>query len=309
MHLESSALSLAFLVIEIPWSPNIGHIGGLLLTWHGLFTAIGILAGVQISLRMAKVVHYDEDDAYTLALVGVPSGIVGARLLFVVEHWDFYGQNPGQIIALTEGGISIWGAVIGGVAGGFAFALWRGYNIGRGLDIASFGLILGMATGRIGDLINGEHIARATDLPWGVVYTNPDSPAFAHSLAVGAHHPATTYELLGDLVILGLLFVALRRWFSRKPGLTFFVFFVGYATMRFVLTYLRMDSATTLGLRVPQLVSLIVIVASLPAIWWFWRQPPEDGSTEAPPGPTGSVRVSVRSTPARAGASRGSRRR
>lgn len=297
---------MTLLVIEIPWGPNIASIGGLLLTWHGLFTALGILAGVQIALRIAKVVHYDEDDAYTLALVGVPSGIVGARLLFVVERWDFYGQNPGQIIALTEGGISVWGAVIGGVAGGLAFALWRGYNIGRGLDIGAFGLIVGMAVGRLGDLVNGEHLARATDLPWGVVYTSPDSPAFAHSLSVGAHHPATTYELLGDLVILGVLFVALHRWFPRRPGLTFFVFFVGYAVMRFFLTYLRVDSASTLGLRVPQLVSLIVVVASVPVIWWFWRQPPEPPPDE--PVPAG--RVPVRE--ARTGASssgRGSRRR
>jgi phosphatidylglycerol:prolipoprotein diacylglycerol transferase len=262
------------LVIEIPWDPNIAEIGGLLISWHGLFTALGILAGVQIALRMARVVRYDEDDAYTLALVGVPSGIIGARLLFVAERWDFYGQNPGDIIALTEGGISIWGAVLGGVAGALAFALWRGYQIGRGLDIAAFGLILGMAIGRLGDLVNGEHIARATELPWGVIYTDPDSPAFAHSLSVGAHHPATTYELLGDLVILGLLFVALHRWFPRRPGLTFTVFLVGYAVMRF------------------------------PLIWWLWRQPLEPPPGEPEVAPAGRV-------PVREGRSarRGSRRR
>ena len=65
---------MPILSIEIPWDPNITRIGGFLLTWHGLFTAVGILVGVQVSLRLAKVVGYDYDDAYSLALVGVPSG-------------------------------------------------------------------------------------------------------------------------------------------------------------------------------------------------------------------------------------------
>ena len=275
-------MPIPLLVIEIPWSPNILEFGGFVLSWHGLFTALGILVGVQLTLRIARAVHYDEDDIYALALVGVPSGIVGARLLFVAEHWDFYGQNPGQILALTEGGISIWGAILGGVLGGLAFALWRGYAVGRALDAAAFGIILGQAIGRLGDLVNGEHLARATDLPWGVIYTHPESPAFAHSITVGAHHPATTYELLGDLAILGLLFVVLYRVFPRRPGLTFFVYLVAYAVMRFFLTYLRVDSPEgLLGLRVPQIVSLVVLVASLPGIWYFAKQPPAPSA----PGP------------------------
>ena len=105
---------MPILSIEVPWDPNITEIGGFLLTWHGLFTAIGILVGVQVSLRLAKVVGYDYDDAYSLALVGVPSGIVGARLLWVWERGEW---DPGEIIQLTEGGISIWGAILGASAG------------------------------------------------------------------------------------------------------------------------------------------------------------------------------------------------
>ena len=69
---------MPLLVIEIPWSPTITTLGGFVLTWHGLFTALGILVGVQLALQMARVLHYDPDQAYTLALVGVPSGIIGA---------------------------------------------------------------------------------------------------------------------------------------------------------------------------------------------------------------------------------------
>ncbi len=283
---------LPFLVITIPWSPNLGSLGPFLITWHGVFTAIGILVGVQLSLWAARRVGYDEDDAYTLALVGVVGGIAGARAMFVAEHWTYYGQNMGDILAIAEGGISVWGAVLGGVLAGLLLAWWRGYEIRKGLDIASFGLITGMAIGRLGDLVNGEHLARVTNLPWAVIYTHPDSPAFAHSLTVGAHHPATTYEMLGDLVILGALFFCMFGPLRRRLGLTFFVFLVGYSVMRFAVTYLRVDSAETIlpGMRVPQMVSLLVVLFAIPPIIYLWRQPQVDEQTVDPP-PSGRVPV------------------
>ena len=297
------------LVIEIGWGPNIATIGGLLLTWHGLFTALGILGGVQLALRVARRVGLDEDDAYALALVGVPGGIVGARLLYVAERWggeNGFGANPAEIIAINEGGISIWGAVLGGFAASYAFGVWRKYPLSKGLDVASLGMILGMAIGRIGDIINGEHSATATDLPWGVVYTNAFSPGFNRSFLVGATHPAVAYELIGDLLLLGVLFFTLFRLFRRWPGLTFIVFFVGYSTMRFFLTYLRVDSESVLGLRVPQLVSVLVVLGSLPVLWYLLRRGPRP-EAEGAAQPAGRVAVAQ---PASAGGrgGRGGRR-
>ena len=288
------SLFSSLLAITIPWNPNITGIGPFLLSWHGLFTAIGILVGVQLSLWAGRRVGYDEDDAYTLALVGVPSGIVGARALFVWEHWAYYQQNLPDIFAIAEGGISVWGGVVGGVVGALLFAWWRGYPIRRGLDIGSFGLITGMAIGRLGDLVNGEHLAIASTLPWAVIYTHPDSPAFAHSLAVGPHHPATTYEMLGDLVILGALFFCMLGPLRRRPGLTFFVFLIGYSVMRYFVTYLRVDSAETLvpGMRVPQLTSAVIVLVAIVPILYLLRQPPVDDDAPPPaPEPPGRVRV------------------
>jgi phosphatidylglycerol:prolipoprotein diacylglycerol transferase len=275
------------LAIEIPWDPNITEIGGLLLTWHGLFTALGILAGVWLALRLGRVIDYDPDDIYSIALVAVPAGIVGARLLFVIERWDFYGTRPGDIISITEGGISIWGGILGGILGGALYAWWKGFPLLRGLDIGAAGLLLGQAIGRLGDVVNGEHISTATDLPWGVIYTDPDSPAFSHSVVVGAVHPATSYELLGDLAILGVMLVLFYGLFRHRPGRVFFVYLIGYATMRFFLTYLRVDSAETLGglLRVPQLVSVAAGAVGLPLAIWVWRRPPATPvEPELPPG-------------------------
>lgn len=275
------------LAIDIPWSPNIFTLGGFILTWHGLFTAIGILAGVQIALYMGQKVGYDPDEAYTLALVGVPSGIVGARALFIAEHWAYYRTAPLEILALNEGGISVWGAVIGGLVGAALFAKWRGYPIARGLDIASFGVILGLAIGRLGDLVNGEHCALRTDLPWGVVYTNPTSPGFICSALPEVNfapvHPATTYEMFALLAILGVMFWAFAYPLRRRPALTFFVFLFGYCITRFLLTNLRVDSEViAMGLRVPQVVSLVTALLALPLFVYYLRQPPEADSDASP---------------------------
>lgn len=286
---------MPFLVIEIPWSPTIFTIGAFMISWHGLFTALGILAGVQLALRVGRRVGYDEDQAYTLALVGIPGGIVGARALFIAEHWAYYSQSLGEILALNEGGISVWGAILGGLGAATLFAWWRGYPIARGLDITAFGSALGLAIGRLGDLVNGEHLGRATNLPWAVVYTNPQSPAFAHSLKTGLHHPATTYELLGLLVVLGLLWVAMFRVFRDRAALTFLLFIDCYSVLRFVFTYLRVDSdVIAFGLRTPQVVSVIVLVLSVPALWWALRLPRQPLDAVAPP-PSGRVAVRRRS--------------
>lgn len=274
------------LVIEIPWDPNIGHLGGLLLTWHGLFTAVAILVGVQVALRLSRIMGVDEDDMYTIALVAVPAGIVGARGLFVIEHWGTFSKEPGRIIQITEGGISVWGSLVVGVTAAVGFALWRRYQVRAGLDAAAFGMILGLGIGRLGDLVNGEHLAKTTDLPWAVVYTDPDSPAFAHSIAFGPHHPATTYEMLAAFAIFGLLFPLFFRWLHRYPGVTFMVAAGGYAVTRFLLTYIRLDSPdVALGLRVPQVVALLALVAVASiAGYWVSRGPVEREVDESPPG-------------------------
>ena len=74
------------LVIEIPWDPNIFTIFGLLITWHGFFTSVGLLLGVWLGVRVATALNCDPDEAYNLALIGIPGGIIGARTLYVIEN-------------------------------------------------------------------------------------------------------------------------------------------------------------------------------------------------------------------------------
>jgi phosphatidylglycerol---prolipoprotein diacylglyceryl transferase len=259
------------LSINIGLDPNIVSVGGLLITWHGFFTAVGIIFGVWLAVGIASTnrVNIDPDTAYTLGVIVVACGIVGARALYVAEN---YGDSTSidsfvDIFRLTEGGISIYGAIIGGALGGWLYGLRKQLPCAAGADAAVFGMMLGLAIGRIGDLINGEHLAKTSDLPWAVTYSHPNSPAFFRA----AMHPATTYEMIGDLVILGILGFIWKL--SPKSGVIFTLAFLLYAIMRFFVSFLRIDSKTLFwGLTTPQVVSLLVILAAVPLLVFFLRR-------------------------------------
>ena len=275
------------LSINVGLDPNIVKIAGLLITWHGFFTAMGIVAGVWLAVRVAESdrVNIDPDTAYTLGMIVVACGLVGARLLYVVER---YGDSSSldsviDIFRITEGGISIYGAIIGGAIGGWAYGLWKRLPAAAGADAAIFGMFIGLAIGRIGDLINGEHFAKTTSLPWGITYSNPNSPGFFRD----PMHPAVGYEMIGDLVILGLLAFAWKL--KPKPGVLFSAAFLLYAIMRFFISLLRIDSKTpAFGLTTPELVSLLVIAVAAPLFVYFWRRDvPEVEASATPRGRRG----------------------
>lgn len=282
--------ALALFTIEIGIDPEIREFGGLLLTWHGVFTAVGIAAGVYLAVILGRRLGFIDDDIYTAALVGIPAGIIGARALFVVERWGEPGlENALDILRINEGGISVYGAVLGGVVGGLAYGWVRKLPLRRGLDGAAPALLLGMAIGRIGDIINGEHFAKASSLPWAVRYTHANSPsAVAYpdcavrdpisQFCLLAQHPAVAYEMLGDLLIIGVLLLILL--FVKRNGIAFFTGLLLYSLMRLGLSELRLDSREIIaGLTTPQVTALFLIaIAVLGLLFSWWRS-----ATEASP--------------------------
>ncbi len=253
MDLSPVALLLS---ITIDIDPDIGTIFGLTISWHGLFTAIGIICGVSLSVYLARVDGIPSDVGQELALVSVISALIGARLFFVFEHWDRFDDDlAGIVLDITEGGITLYGGLIGGVLGGVIYALIHRWPIGIGLDAAAPGMILGQGLGRIGDLINGEHLSTASDLPWAFVYRHPNTLG---ELGVSVHPTAGGYELLGDFIILAFLLFVARR-FLKVPGWLFCTYAIIYSVMRFGLSEFRFDEQTVDGIPVPQIVAAIVI--------------------------------------------------
>jgi len=268
--------ALTLLTIKIGIDPTILDEAGIQITWHGVFTALGVVMGVAVATWFARRAGYNEDTIYNVALCLVIGGIIGARSLYVIENWSQFEDNLGDVFAVNTGGISIYGALIGGTIGAWLYAIIRKVpNIPRGADIASIGGILGMAVGRIGDIINGEHFARASDLPWAVQYTHPNSPSVLRFGLNYSQHPAVAYELLGDLLIFAILiFIYLR---VSRSGITFFSWVLLYGVLRFAVSFLRLDDEVLgTGLKTAQLIAIFGIVAGLAGIAYLLRFPPQE---------------------------------
>jgi len=250
------SMFFSFLVIDIGLNPTITDIGPFMLTWHGLFTAVGIIGGVTLSVWLANRDGIPSEVGQEIALVGVPAAIIGARLFYVAENWDRFSDDlPSIITGVTEGGITLYGALIGGALAGVIYVIWQKLPLGIALDAAAPGMLLGQALGRIGDLANGEHSATLSDLPWAVRYTHPDTLG---DLGAAVHPTAGGYELLGDLVILAVILLVGFRYIKR-PGWIFCGYLLMYAPMRYVLSEFRLDEESIGNLAVPQVVSLILV--------------------------------------------------
>lgn len=257
------------LSIKIGLDPTIVKFAGLDITWHGLFTAAGVIVGVAVAAYLARRMGYPEDMIYNVALSLVIGGIIGARGLYVIEHWSLFKNDLGQMFAINTGGISIYGGLIGGALGAWGYAMiTKVPNIPRGADIAGMGGIMGMAIGRIGDIINGEHFAKTTDLPWGVVYTNVNSPSYGLS----AQHPAVAYEMFGDFAIFALLLVIYLK--VPRAGVTFMSYVILYGILRVAVSFLRLDTEVFLGLRTAQLIGIATIPMALAVLIYLLRTPP-----------------------------------
>ena len=278
--------SAILLSIKIGLDPTLFKVAGLEVTWHGVFTALAVVAGVAMAVYLGRRVGFDEDAIYNVALALVIGGIIGARGLYVLENWGAGADEVNslrEVLDITEGGISIYGALIGGAIAAWGYAyLTRLQNIPKAADIAAIGAILGMATGRIGDIINGEHFAKVTSLPWGVEYTHANSPSVRQELAgelvdpvvVQPQHPAVAYELLGDMAIFFLLLVIYAR--VTRSGVTFFAWMVLYGALRLGVSFLRLDDIVLVGLRTAQLIGIASMALALPAIIYLLRTPPQE---------------------------------
>lgn len=275
-------------MIEINVDPTLIQAGPVIITWHGFFTAVGVLAGITLAVKYGALLGFSEDDIMSVAMWGVIGGIIGARLMHVIDQWGYYSQDPIAILKVNEGGLAIFGSIVGGPLAGAVYAWRRGFSVGKLLDVSAVGLILGMAIGRIGDVINGEHHGTPADLPWAVTYVHPNTLAQPDQSV----HLAVGYELLIDLLIFGVLVALFGR--LPRPSMLFWLFGALYSFARFFIQFYRYDTPFLAGLSQAQVLSFLVGAAALWAVVFLYsrsrRQPapepatptPTDGSVSAP---------------------------
>ena len=286
--------------IAIGMNPNLVSAGGLILSWHGVFTFIAVATAVYLVVRWGTREGMVADVLYSASMWAIIGGVVGARVLHVIDFWDeVYQYDFVSIFQVWQGGIAIFGAISGGFVGGSLYllirnsswflALWKPFSpvfgqpnkadlpkIGHLADITAPALLLAMAIGRIGDIINGEHFSTVTNLAWGVVYTNPDSPGFGRP----ATHPAVAYELLFDIALLAALWPLRKR--LRPNGMFFALYGATYSIGRFFISFLREEYNVYFGgLNEAQIVALIVIIITVPLLVWKAQVVRPPGGTRA----------------------------
>ena len=290
-------------VINIPFHPNIPLPGGFILSWHGFFTFVAVAVAVYLTWRWGRKDGLDGDAILSVATWCIIGGIIGARALHVIDYLQpgsIYWENPIRILYFWQGGIAILGAYLGGFAGGASYILlrnaawvhrasdngglrWTGLHrpfpqipsVAHLADIAAPALLIALAIGRIGDVINGEHWSSFTDLPWGWVYTNPESLGFGRP----ASHPAVAYEMIFCLVWAGALWLLRDR--VRPRGMLFALFFAGYSVGRFFISFLREEQNEYIfGLNEAQLVCLAIMLVTAPLLIYYARLVRPERGTE-----------------------------
>ena len=235
------------LTLPSPPSPIIFEAGPFAMRYYGLFIALGIGLATWVTARELARKGYDSALALDALFFVVPLGFIGARLYHVVTDYELYADDPFPgVFEVWNGGLGIYGAVIGGFAGGLLFAWIRGINPLVLADAVAPGLVLAQAVGRWGNYFNQELFGRPSSLPWAIEIAPQNRPAGYKD--VTSFHPTFLYESIWDLLVAFVLLLVARRFSNRlKNGDVFLLYVSLYSVGRFFVEALRIDRAFLIG--------------------------------------------------------------
>jgi len=252
-------------MITISVNPVAFTVGSHEVRWYGIIVAIAVAVVILRTIREVdkRRPNLPAHPDIIIAPVGIISGIIGAKLVHVLERADYYLQHPAEIF--SGGGLAIYGGVLGATLGIWIYLKLSHQDkgikhFGFFIDLVAPGIILAQAIGRIGCTINGCCYGKlAPDwLPWSVVYTHPNSYA---PLNIPLH-PTQPYEIIFCLAGFAIL-LKLRRRLEFMEGALFLVYLIMYSAWRFGVGYLRSDMQFGPGLSQSQIISLVVLAVAI----------------------------------------------
>jgi phosphatidylglycerol:prolipoprotein diacylglycerol transferase len=286
-----------------PTDPILFQLGPLTIRWYGLLIVSGALLAGYIAAIEARRRQENPDHAWNLLIWCLIFGIIGARLYHVLSSpagasrgfQYYFVEHPFTILTLFgiaipfptalliwEGGIGIFGALIGGILAVIIYTRRHQLNLWRWLDILAPGMLLAQAIGRWGNYFNQELYGPPTDLPWGITITNnnqripPYDDLTLYPLET-TFHPVFLYESLWNL-----LGFALMMWLGRKyagkllDGDIFSCYLIWYSIGRALIESLRPDAWTLSGIPTAQIISFILVLVGLGLIYYrrhSWNNP------------------------------------
>ncbi len=220
--------------------------------FYGLIIALGFLLAILYCSRKAPDFGLTADDLYDLAIWVLPVGIVCARLYFVAFQWQDYKDDPVSILYIWEGGLAIYGGIIGGALTAWIWSRVRKIPIGAAMDLCALGVLIGQAVGRWGNFINREAFGGETDVFCRMGLTMPGQ----ETVYV---HPTFLYESLWNLTGLALLSLFYKKGLRKYDGQGFILYVLWYGLGRAWIEGLRTDSLYLwgTGVRVSQALALL----------------------------------------------------
>ncbi len=238
-------------------------VGSISVYYYGVIMAVSLFAGVLVA-RFVADKFYSEinpEVIYDISPHIIIGAILGARIYYCLLSYNYYAQNPFEIIKLWHGGISIHGAIIGGLIGGIIYAKKHKLPVLKLCDIFSYGLVLGQAIGRWGNFFNSEAFGRPTEsflklyIP---IYKRP-----LEYLQYNYFHPTFLYESILDVCIFLILFFVIRKFTKNNDGIIFFSYLILYSIVRITIEQIRIDSVLNIfGIPIAQIASILIILIS-----------------------------------------------
>lgn len=237
---------------------NLFGVAGWNIAWYGVIIAGGMMLGLALAICRGKRENIHSDVFYDFLLIAAPIAIVCARACYVVFEWESYADNPIKVFAIREGGLAIYGGVIGGVLAAIVFCKVRKLSFLQFADLLLPSLVLGQSIGRWGNFMNQE--------AYGNLITDPGLQFFPYGVFIEKtrqwHQATFFYESFSNAVLLAIMLIS-YPWFKRQ-GYMIPMYMIGYGAIRFIVEGLRTDSLYLLpGVRVSQLLSLVLITVGV----------------------------------------------
>ncbi len=285
-NIEWNTVSFPKLNIELPVYSTAFSIAGFEIKWYGLLIMLGLLFAVIYCFKRMKSFGIDDDRATNVVFAGFIGAVICARLYYVIMSWDSFKDDLTSIFMVREGGLAIYGGIIGAVGVGFIVAKINKLRFMPLMDLVGMGFLIGQAFGRWGNFFNHECYGSNTTLPWGMT-----SPRIQAELAAEADtifnltgvtidplqpvHPCFLYESLW--CIIGFVFLHFYSKHRKFDGEMFLIYIGWYGLGRMVIEGLRTDSLMIGHLRISQLIAGICVVVSVAAIIYMRNKIRVDG--------------------------------
>lgn len=240
------------------------YLGSYPVMKYGITLGAAIFVSVLLLcyFRKKSFEEISEDSLLDLTFYVILGGIAGARLWYVLLNADYYFSHLKEIIMVNHGGISIHGAIIGGIAAGFIYVKFNKLNFLRLADLYSLVIPIGQAIGRWGNFFNSEAFGKPCILPWKMYIAPEFRPAGYRSYEY--FHPTFLYESIADILIFVILCIFLRKIPHLPCGILFFSYLILYSAVRIFIEFIRTDSVLNIGtIPIAVIVSVIIILISL----------------------------------------------